>query len=291
MTDQGGVMRMDATGWHVAVEDLRQYARQDLAAPRLWSVETHLAACRRCRAELAEVIDPELVTAGWARLDAELDAPRPGLMEAALIRLGVADHTARLLVATPTLRRSWLAAVVVTLALAVIAGNAARHGPVPLLFVGVVPLLPVAGVALAFGAGIDPTYEMALVAPMHFLRLLLLRTVSVLAPTTSLSLLASLALPSFGLAALAWLLPALALTSLSLVLMPRLGPFLGSGLVGAGWVVTAWASDTFSSGTPPPFTLAGQLAAALTVVAVATALAALKDRFDTFVPFALRRQP
>ena len=154
-----------------------------LAAPRLWSVETHLAACADCRAALAAHVPPAEISAGWARLDAELDAPRPGFAESLLIRAGVADHTARLLAATPVLRRSWLGAVALTLLLAVGVGLAAS----PLMLLATAPLLPLAGVALSFGPGLDPTYEMAVVAPMHTFRLLMVRTVAVLSTTTLLS--------------------------------------------------------------------------------------------------------
>ena len=79
------------TTWHVPEEDLRAYVRGELAVPRLWSADTHLAACARCRQTLASVSDPVALDAGWERLDAELDAPRPGPVEWLLVRLGVQD--------------------------------------------------------------------------------------------------------------------------------------------------------------------------------------------------------
>lgn len=267
-----------AAGWHVQEDHLLRYARQTLPAAHLWSTEEHLAACAYCRERLADAVDPDLVAGGWARLDAELDAPPRGLVETLLVRVGVAEDTARLLVATPTSRRSWFAALVLTLAMGVVAGNAAR--PVSLFFLSATPLLPVVGVGLSFGAGIDPAYEVSLVAPMHGLRLLVLRTVSVLATTVTLGLPASLALPSFGLATLAWLLPALALTSLSLLLMPRFGPVWASGLVAAGWVTAMALSVAYSTGRPLPFSPAGQLVAAATAVAVVVLVSAGRDRFD-----------
>lgn len=35
--------------WHVAEDDLRAYGLGELAAPMLWSADTHLMACARCR--------------------------------------------------------------------------------------------------------------------------------------------------------------------------------------------------------------------------------------------------
>ncbi|MCC9711216.1 zf-HC2 domain-containing protein [Streptomyces sp. MNU76] len=263
--------------WHADDEDLRGYARGTLAAPRLWSVETHLAACADCRAALSAHVPPAEISAGWARLEAALDAPRPGPVESSLIRLGVADHTARLLAATPVLRRSWLGAVVLTLLLAVGVGLAAS----PLMLLATAPLLPLAGVAVSFGPGLDPTYETAVVAPMHTFRLLMVRAVAVLATTTALSALASLALPSYGLAALGWLLPALALTATGVALTARLGPVLAPVLVGAGWTALVVLSRLLASGTPLPFTAQGQGAAAGIAVLASVLLVAARDRFDS----------
>lgn len=263
--------------WHADDEDLRGYARGTLAAPRLWSVETHLAACADCRAALSAHVPPAEISAGWARLEAALDTPRPGPVESSLIRLGVADHTARLLAATPVLRRSWLGAVVLTLLLAVGVGLAAS----PLMLLATAPLLPLAGVAVSFGPGLDPTYETAVVAPMHTFRLLMVRAVAVLATTTALSALASLALPSYGLAALGWLLPALALTATGAALTTRLGPVLAPVLVGAGWTALVVLSRLLASGTPLPFTAQGQGAAAGIAVLASVLLVAARDRFDS----------
>ncbi|MEU0744022.1 zf-HC2 domain-containing protein [Streptomyces sp. NPDC006134] len=264
--------------WHVPEEDLRAYARGELAAPALWSADAHLAACARCRGGLGAVGD---VDGGWERLDAELDAPRPGMFEGLLVRAGVADHTARLLAATPVLRRSWLGAVVVVLVLSVAAAYAAPPGRSPTLFLALAPLLPLAGVALSYGPALDPTYEMAVVAPLHGFRLLMIRTVAVLAAVLGLGGLATLALPGYGLRALAWLLPALALTSTGLALTPRFGPVAGPGAVGGAWLVLLAVAEAVREGGPlAPFTVTGQGVAAGVAVAGAGLLCALRDRFD-----------
>ncbi|MBC2904043.1 zf-HC2 domain-containing protein [Streptomyces cupreus] len=264
--------------WHVSEEDLRAYARTELAAPMLWSADTHLAACARCRAALAEVSEP--VDAGWERLDAELDAPRPGLFEGLLVRIGVADHTARLLAATPVLRRSWLAAVVFLLVTTV--GVVYSAGS-PTLFLALAPLLPLAGVALSYGPALDPTYEMAVVAPVHGFKLLMIRTLAVLAAGLGLNGLATLALPDYGLRALAWLLPALALTATGLALTPRFGPVLAPSLVGGAWVALIAAADAAADGGPLiPFTAAGQSAAAAVAALAVGLLYLARDRFDVF---------
>ena len=269
--------------WHVDAEDLRAYARGELAPPALWSADTHLVACAQCRGTLAEVGDPERVDAGWERLDAELDAPRPGVFEGLLMRLGVADHTARLLAATPVLRRSWLGAVVAVLVMSVVAAHAGSAAASPTLFLALAPLLPLGGVALSYGPALDPTYEMAVVAPMHGFRLLMVRTVAVLTAALGLSGLATLALPGYGLGALAWLLPALALTSTGLVLTARLGPVLAPSLVGGVWVALLLAARAYDAGaTLVPFTAAGQGVAAAVAALAGGLLFLVRDRFDRF---------
>jgi len=265
--------------WHVPEDDLRAYARGGLEAPALWSADTHLTACAHCRAVLAGLGDTVALDDGWERLDAELDAPRPGLLESLLLRLGVRDHTARLLAATPALRRSWLGAVSAVLLLTV----AVTAGRRPTLFLALAPLLPLAGVALSYGPRMDPTYEMAVVAPMHGFRLLMIRTVAALTAGLGLNGLATLALPGYGLPALSWLLPALALTATALALSARLGPVLAPALTGGGWAALLVTADAVRSGTHEtlaPFTAAGQGVSAAVAVLAAGLLVLLRDRFD-----------
>lgn len=269
--------------WHVPEDDLRAYARGGLEAPALWSADTHLTACAHCRAVLAGLGDPVALDAGWERLDTELDAPRPGLLESLLLRLGVRDHTARLLAATPALRRSWLGAVTAVLLLTVAVTVGRTESGRLTFFLALAPLLPLAGVALSYGPRMDPTYEMAVVAPMHGFRLLMIRTVAVLAAGLGLNGLATLALPGYGLLALSWLLPALALTATALALSARLGPVLAPALTGGGWVALLVTADAVRSGgqeTLAPFTPAGQGVSAAVAVLAAGLLVLLRDRFD-----------
>jgi hypothetical protein len=252
-----------------------------LAPPWLWSTEAHLTACPECRQRLADAVDPGLVPAGWSRLDAEIDAPKPGPLEATLVRLGVREDTARLLAATPVLRLSWLAAVVVTLAFAATAAHLAQAMAVPILFLAVAPLLPLIGVAVSFGPGVDPTYELALVAPLHTFRLLLLRCAAVLTTTTALSAGATLTLPGYGLVVLGWLLPALVLTLLSLALTPRLGPATAAVVVGVGWAVLLASTVRIDTGESTLFAPAGQVTLAIGAAAAAAAVLKIRPRFET----------
>ncbi|MFJ2608039.1 MULTISPECIES: zf-HC2 domain-containing protein [unclassified Streptomyces] len=267
--------------WHLAEEDVKAYGRGELTAPALWSADTHLTHCAECRARLAALADPVALDAGWERLDAELDAPRRGFFETALLRAGVPDHTARLLAATPVLRLSWLGAVAGVLLLTVLATYAIRPGDQPTLFLALAPLLPLAGVALSYGPALDPTYEMAVVSPVHGFRLLMIRTTAVLGAVLGLDLLATLALPSPGLAALAWLLPSLALTTTTLALTTRLGPTLAPTLTGGAWLTLLALTHQTTTGTAPaPFTAPGQGTAAAIAVLAGALLFRSRDRFD-----------
>ncbi|MEV6087641.1 zf-HC2 domain-containing protein [Streptomyces parvulus] len=272
----------DVDGWHVAEGDLRDYARGELAVPLLWSADAHLTGCAHCRGVLAELSDPAALDAGWERLDAELDAPRPGWFEGLLVRCGVGDGTARLLAATPVLRRSWFGAVAAVLVTTFLVAFSAGAVERPALFLALAPLLPLAGVAVAYGPVMDPTYEMAVVAPVHGFRLLMIRTVAVLVVALGVNGLASLAMPGYGLTALAWLLPGLALTTAGLALTPRLGPVGGPVAVAAVWVaLLVLASAERGAGAPlAPFTAAGQGVSAGLVLVGAGFLFVFRDRFD-----------
>ncbi|GAA1507215.1 hypothetical protein GCM10009827_021660 [Dactylosporangium maewongense] len=257
--------------WHLQDSDVRAYAGGGLAGPLLWSVEAHLGACAACRSRLTAVADPRLVDDGWTRLDASLDAPVPGPVERLLLLLRVPDHTARLLAATPALRLSWLVAITLTLAMTATVARLAD----PLVFLAGAPLLPLLGVAVSFGPGIDPTYEVALVAPMQSFRLLLLRCAAVVSVTTVLCALASLAVPDAGPGAAGWFLPSLALTVLTLLLAPRLGTVTAAVVAGVGWggLVAAAAGVLF--------TAAGQAGTALAVALAVGLLARRAATFDT----------
>jgi hypothetical protein len=263
--------------WHLPDDQLRRYASGAAEPPLRWSVEAHLTTCPTCRERLTAHVAPSSVAAGWDRLETELDAPTPGWVERLLTRAGVPQHSARLLAATPALRWSWLAALASTVALTALLANVAA----PVVFLTVAPLLPLLGVAVSYGPRVDPTYEITVVAPVHKLRLLLLRCAAVLVATTATSALASLALPQYGLAALGWFLPALALTLLTLAMTPRLGADAAAAAVGAGWLALVLCTLNSTAAGSAVFAPAGQLAAVLGGALAAAALTRMRPAFDT----------
>jgi hypothetical protein len=286
----------DATGaWHADAELLAAYDDQRLDAAARWSVEAHLTSCAACRLQVRALVDPARLRRRREALIEEVEAPRAGVVERLLVRLGVADHTARLLAATPALRGSWLLGVAVALAFAVLAARVTPGQDANLAFLCLAPLLPLAGIAAAYGPGIDPTYEIGLAAPVRTFRLLLLRAAAVLGTATLLAAAASLALPQLGPGAAGWLLPSLGLTAASLALATTVEPLRAIGITAGAWVAAVAVTVPSPAPSSVLFGVAGQVGfAALALLGAAVLLLRRghfeSDRaFDTTPRFAARR--
>jgi hypothetical protein len=286
----------DATGaWHADPELLAAYDDQRLDAAARWSVEAHVTRCAACRLQARALVDPARLERVRAGLIDAVDVPRTGVAERLLVRLGVPDHVARLLAATPALRGSWLLAVAVALAFAVLAAWTHPGPDANLAFLCVAPLLPLAGIAVAYGPGVDPTYEIGLAAPLRSFRLLLLRAAAVLGTATLLAAAASLALPQLGPGAAGWLLPSLGLTMCSLALAATVEPLRAIGITAGAWILAVTVTVAPPAPSSVLFAVAGQAAfAALALLAGAVLLLRRRrfesDRgFDTTPRFAARR--
>jgi hypothetical protein len=264
--------------WHAGPELLERYARLQLDDVAAASLEAHLMACSECRAHLSGAVPGARVERIWQDVAAALDAPRPGLVEKVLIRLGVSDAVARLLAATPSLRLSWFLAVAAALAFSVTAAYAGTTGI--LLFLLVSPLLPVAGVAAAYGPGIDPTYEVGLTAPMRTFRLLMVRATAVLVSSTVLAGLAALALPHLDWRAAAWLLPSAGLSAASLALATVWSPLVSSAALAAAWIGIAVYAETAAQVPLAAFRAGGQIVFALLLAGSIVVVARRRERFD-----------
>jgi hypothetical protein len=223
------------TAWHLDPEAIRQYA-QGAAPPGLAaSAEAHLMKCAACRGAISSHLDARRAETIWHEVADRVDAPRRSLTERILVRLGVDEATARLVAATPTLRGPWLLAVAGVLALAAWAAQVDER--FLLVFLVVAPLGPLAGVAVAFAGGLDPTREIGLAAPYSGLRLLLIRTAAVLAVTVPIVAAAGLALPGSNWPAAMWLLPTAGLTCAALALTARMTPVVAVSVVATAWVL------------------------------------------------------
>jgi len=263
---------------HVEPMLLAAYASGDVDGAHAFSIEAHVVDCADCQSAIGRLVAPARLEQVWADVEDRLDAPHAGPVEAVLGRLGVPDHLARLLAATPSMSASWLGAVTLTLGFAVIAAHQSERGL--LVFLCVAALLPLAGVAAAFGRGLDPSFEVAAAAPFSSVRLLLLRTAAVLPTTIALAGLAALALPGVGWSAAAWLLPSLALTVTSLALATYIAPSRAFGAVTTAWLAIVVLSAMDSGNRLAAFEAGAQVAFVVLAACAAVVLTLRQDQLD-----------
>lgn len=275
------------TATHIDEGLLIGYRDMEVTAATAAAVEAHLMSCGPCRRELATVAigDGSMPTqsAMWDAILERVDRPSRSVMERLLAALGIREDVAKLLATTPALRAAWFAAVVLVAALALTAASIEGGDLWPLLVVA--PLLPVAGVATAYGPALDPTYEVALAAPMSTFRLTMLRTLAVIATTLPLLLLATVLGPGDGLAPFGWVLPAGALVSVTLALSTWMSPERAGLVAVVGWlvaVIVLLERDTVGDFLTRSliFHSSGQTGAAVLMVAGAAVVSARLRSFD-----------
>ncbi len=203
---------------------------------------------------------------------AGLDRREPSV-DRALMRIGVPDDVARILAATPSLRVSWLVAAAGAASFAVWGSSLDPHLVAVMLILA--PVLPVAGVAAAYGPWVDPMYEMTQPTPASGFRVILVRSVAVLLAAAAMVGVAAIALPGAGVAAIAWVLPALALSSSSLMLATFMPLTRAAGLVTGMWLVLAGIVATIS---PAASLYRGSAQLAFFAVTVASSLVLARRR-------------
>jgi hypothetical protein len=264
---------------HLDHQWLERYAHGELDQARSFSVEAHLPACAECRTAIARLLENGRLARNWDAIEAGIDAPRRPLSERLLARAGVSAPTARLLAVTPSLRLSWLAAIALVLMVAVVSAH--ERGPEGVMaFLIVAPLLPLVGVAAAYGPFVDPTFELGLAAPLGSLRLLVLRALAVTATSALIAFTGALALPGLDWTVAAWLLPSLGLTLAALGLATSIGPVPASALVAFTWVFVVIAAWRGSGDPLLAFGEAGQLICLCAAVAGLAAVLLRRDTFD-----------
>jgi len=203
----------------------------------------HLATCQRCHQTL-EALAPLDLGYVWQGVTAELDAPRPRLLERLLVAVGVRPGLARFCATTPSLRLGWLLANALVLLLVAwpLALKPAAAWPSAVLLAA--PLVAAAAVAFAYGPAVDPAYEAVAATPLSPVRALLVRLAAVLVANTLLAGAVDLTLGGRG-ARASWLLPMTAAAVLAVLVSshwtPAVGAAAGMGawvLVLAGWRVS-----------------------------------------------------
>jgi hypothetical protein len=218
--------------WHVETEVLRRYQSGVVDRVTAASVETHVTTCAECRDDL--VVDTDWLDWSWAGIAERVEPGERSIVERVLTWVGVPPHLARVMAVTPSLRPSWLIAVTLTLIFAGLASRLAQPGSFD-LFLAVAPLIPVAGVAVAYGRLGDPAHEMTVATPIDSLRLLLLRVAAVTGFAVVLSTVLDVAVPSAR-ATGVWILPALALTLVTLALGTHLAVWMAAAASTGAWV-------------------------------------------------------
>jgi len=266
------------TTWHLDTGLVSDYLEGSTSRVQAASVEAHLLGCADCRAMLATGVDRTRLDDILANVLDRVDAPHAGPLERLLCRLGISGETARLLAATPSLGASWLLAVAGVLGMAVVAAGGGRDDRWTLIFLALAPLAPVAGVAVSFGRRGDPAYQLTLSAPYSAFRLLMVRALAVLATTTVLAGIAAVVLPTTVATSVAWLLPALALTGLTLSLSAWFDPIVSAFGVTVAWLLTvAFARD--SLGALGLFSSTGQVIFAVIAASCGVVVLIRRDSF------------
>ncbi|MFT7599651.1 MAG: hypothetical protein ACI8TP_002586 [Acidimicrobiales bacterium] len=189
-------------------------------------------------------------------------------------------NVTRLVVATPALRRAWFAATGLAIVVGLTASDTdqTRAGLLPFLILA--PLVPVMGVALAYGLEADPAHEASLATPMSGLRLLLTRAAAVLAFSILVLGITALFTPGATLMAFGWLLPALGTTAITLAMMTIVAPRRAAVITGAAWVLLVLLSRAGANDPLAAFGIAGQLT--MSTLAILGLLVAYvrRERFD-----------
>ena len=256
--------------WHVDQEVLHRYQEGTVDRVTAASLETHVTECQFCRGLLT--VDDEWLEQSWTAVANRVEPSRPSLVERSLKAVGIPENVAPLVAVSPALRISFVLAVALVTVFAAVASTSNPDGESFRIFLVVAPLLPVVGVAFAYGRLVDPAHELTIVAPIDSFRLLMLRAATVLTVSIGLGLIAWPVVPapvSFGLSA--WLFPALALTLTTLAVASRFETWLAGAMVGGGWVAVmllAYTREIETFDAQAQIVYAGLIGLAAVVVAL-----------------------
>jgi hypothetical protein len=258
------------TGWHIDDEMLQRYVTGTDSAAGGASVEQHVLACAQCRARVnASATGSDLaaidIAAVWDRTRNAVEVPRPSIFEPLLRVAGLPAHDARLVAAASAFRGVWMFGAVAVLTFAAVAA-VIGHARGLWLFLAVAPIVPCLVVALSYDRRLDPALEPEVVTPYPALRLVLLRTMAVLALALPAVVLFGLVLP--GGLLFAWLLPAIGFVAVVLAASTWVSPLNAAVTVSAAWQLTIWLLVARS--TSPTEVVQARTQAAFLVLAAAS---------------------
>jgi len=176
----------------------------------------------------------------WACVAAEVWRREPGRVERLAGRLLGQPGLARALVSTPSLLLPWVIASVVVLG----AGALTNAGTGTPLVALVAPAVAAAGIAYAYGPGIDPAWELSLSMAVSDRMVLLVRALSVFGVYAALGLAATAATGATASITFGWLVPMTAVSALALAaatVLRSANAGVGSGL--GAWCITVLAGQ------------------------------------------------
>jgi hypothetical protein len=181
----------------------------------------------------------------WLGVAAQVWRRRPGPVERAAGRLLRSPGLARALVTTPSLLLGWVIATAVIL----LAGVGMTLGTGTPWVALLAPGVAAAGIAYAYGPGLDPAWELSQSMAVSHRMVLLVRALAVFGLNAALGLAASAASGAAAAVTFGWLVPmtavcALALAAATVTRSPNVGVAAGW----AGWVIAILAGRAADGG-------------------------------------------
>ena len=211
----------------------------------------------------------------WAGVATEVWRRRPGPAERLAGRLLRSPGLARALLTTPSLLLGWLIATVVVLAAGAVATLASGTPWVALA----APALAAAGIAYAYGPGIDPAWELSCSMAVSDRMVLLTRALTIFALNALLGVAASAVSGAAAALTFGWLVPmtamcGLALATATLARSANAGVAAGLG----GWVITVLAGQAADGQALTAVTDSALILPYLAIAACGTAIAVYLTR-------------
>lgn len=211
----------------------------------------------------------------WTGVAAQVWRREPGWLERTAGRALRSPGLARALVTTPSLLRAWIVATVVVVGAGAV--TAARTGQ-PLVAL-ITPAVAAAGIAYAYGPGIDPAWELSCSMAVSDRMVLLVRTVAVFGLNAALGLAASAASGAAAALTFGWLIPMTAVSALALaVAVVTRSPSTGVAAGLAVWTITVLSSAAAGGGFTSLFTRSALIPPFLLVAACCAAVVAYAIR-------------
>jgi hypothetical protein len=267
--------------WHLEPSTAEAYLRRSTDDVTAASVEAHVVGCSSCQT-LLSTVDPTLdawLAEVWNGIDDVLDRPRIGVFERALSAIGCTEVTARIVAASSRARWSYIAAVALSVALALGAAHSGRDAAFG-LFLLLAPIGPLVATAGAFGRWADPLYPLLGALPTSPWRMALVRTVASVLPAIALTSISIAILGERGWLAVAWLLPALALCVSTLALATWISVESASLVVAVAWLAVPIVVRLHPTELIDTIGGRGQWVAIVLAVAASAVVAFRRDTFE-----------